>query len=57
VDSPSGSLPALLPPGVASANDARMDAVPALGAHTRSILTELGYTTGAIEDLARTKAT
>ena len=57
VDSPAGSLPAMLPPGVASADGARMDAVPALGAHTQSILSELGYSAAAIEDLARTKAT
>jgi itaconate CoA-transferase len=41
VDSPAGSLPALLPPGVADANGARMGAIPALGAHTQSILAEL----------------
>jgi len=34
VDSPSGAIPALLPPGVNDSFDYRMDAVPALGAHT-----------------------
>ncbi|MCX5542632.1 CaiB/BaiF CoA-transferase family protein [Paraburkholderia sp. CNPSo 3076] len=38
-----GTVPALLPPGAPSAFDARMDAVPALGQHTESILRELGY--------------
>ncbi|SHL87906.1 CaiB/BaiF CoA transferase family protein [Phytopseudomonas punonensis] len=43
VDSPAGSLPALLPPGSNSAFSARMDAVPALGEHTDALLAELGY--------------
>ncbi len=45
VDSPAGSLPALLPPGIASADEAQMGAIPALGAHTKSIMAELGYFT------------
>ncbi|YCH23710.1 CoA transferase [Pseudomonas sp. D1-3] len=43
VDSPAGSLPALLPPGSNSAFSPRMDPVPALGEHTDSLLAELGY--------------
>jgi itaconate CoA-transferase len=43
VGTPAGTIPALLPPGAPSAFDARMDAVPALGQHTESILQELGY--------------
>ncbi|MCP3710596.1 CoA transferase [Paraburkholderia sp. CNPSo 3274] len=39
----AGTVPALLPPGAPSAFDARMDAVPALGQHTESILRELGF--------------
>lgn len=39
VETPAGPVPALLPPGRTSA---RMDAVPRLGAHTSSILAELG---------------
>ncbi|MGO4001471.1 CaiB/BaiF CoA transferase family protein [Pseudomonas fluorescens] len=43
IDSPAGPLPALLPPGVNAAYQPRMDAVPALGQHTQSILEELGF--------------
>jgi itaconate CoA-transferase len=43
VDSPSGSLPALLPPGRNNAFEPRMDAIPALGQHTDALLAELGY--------------
>ena len=43
VDTPAGPIAALLPPGAPEAFDARMDAVPALGQHTASILQELGY--------------
>ncbi len=42
VDSSAGPLPAMLPPGVNSAFEARMDAVPALGQHTAAILQEAG---------------
>jgi crotonobetainyl-CoA:carnitine CoA-transferase CaiB-like acyl-CoA transferase len=42
VDTLAGHVPALLPPGSWEEGDPRMDAVPALGAHTRSILAELG---------------
>ena len=43
VDSPVGPLPALQPPGMGPDRPARIDAVPALGAHTDAILVELGY--------------
>nr|WP_288453502.1 CaiB/BaiF CoA-transferase family protein [uncultured Pseudomonas sp.] len=43
IDSPAGSLPALLPPGSNSAFAPRMDPVPALGEHTDALLAELGY--------------
>ncbi len=48
VDTPAGSVPALLPPG---ATDARMDAVPALGEHTEAILSALGYGSETIDQL------
>ena len=42
VGSPAGPLAALLPPGVHSAFDYRMDPVPAVGQHTEAILREFG---------------
>ena len=51
VDSPSGSLPALLPPGRNNAFEPRMDAIPALGQHTDTLLAELGYAAGDIQRL------
>ena len=46
VGSPVGPIAALLPPGVHSSFEYRMDAIPAVGEHTHAILRELG-----IEDL------
>ena len=43
VGTPTGPIPALLPPGDTDAFTPRMDAVPALGQHTDSILGELGW--------------
>jgi crotonobetainyl-CoA:carnitine CoA-transferase CaiB-like acyl-CoA transferase len=43
VNTPAGRVPALLPPGSWEEGDPRIDAVPALGEHTDSILGELGY--------------
>lgn len=51
VDSPSGSLPALLPPGRNNAFEPRMDAIPALGQHTHALLAELGYGEADIQRL------
>lgn len=43
VESPAGSLPALLPPGRVSGFEPRMDPIPEIGAHSREILAELGF--------------
>ncbi|SDH61229.1 itaconate CoA-transferase [Pseudomonas benzenivorans] len=51
VDSPAGPLPALLPPGRNTAFEPRMDAVPALGQHSDSLLAELGYAATDIQRL------
>jgi itaconate CoA-transferase len=48
VATPSGPIPALLPPGQTDAFAPRMDAVPGLGQHTESILRELGRSADAI---------
>ncbi|MCA3233129.1 MAG: CoA transferase [Cupriavidus sp.] len=53
IQSPVGVIPALLPPGLSSAFEPRMDAVPALGEHGESILRELGY---VAQDLERLRA-
>lgn len=50
VDTPSGSIPALLPPGLPDDCEVRVDPVPALGHHTDAILQELGISP---EDIAR----
>ena len=52
VGTPAGLVPALLPPGSWEEGDPRMDAVPALGEHTSSILAQLGYSTERIANLA-----
>ncbi|UVE18708.1 CoA transferase [Pseudomonas sp. LS44] len=51
IDSPVGTLPAMLPPGRNAAFTPRMDAVPALGEHTDSLLGELGYAPADIQRL------
>ena len=51
MDSPTGALSALLPPGVHSGFDYRMDPVPAVGEHTDAILRELGRDDAAIARL------
>lgn len=43
VATPAGEVPALLPPGVNSAFDYRMDAIPSVGQHSAAILAELGW--------------
>lgn len=56
IDTPAGKIPALLPPGVPNTYEPRMDAVPALGEHTDTILRELGYDAAAVETLRAQKA-
>jgi crotonobetainyl-CoA:carnitine CoA-transferase CaiB-like acyl-CoA transferase len=56
VETPAGAIPALYPPGLGSADEPRMDAVPALGQHTDAVLRELGLDDGAIERLRAANA-
>jgi itaconate CoA-transferase len=48
VGTPSGEVPALLPPGSWEDGDPRMDPVPALGEHTGAVLEELGYSAAQV---------
>jgi formyl-CoA transferase len=43
VDSPGGSIRALMPPANLSDVPVRMDPIPAVGQHTEAILSELGF--------------
>jgi len=43
IPSAAGRVRVMIPPGVPSGVDPRMDAVPALGEHTDRVLAELGY--------------
>lgn len=56
VPSPVGDIPALYPPGMPGAFAPRMDGVPALGQHSRTILAELGYDKTEIDRLAEAGA-
>ncbi|TGJ88059.1 hypothetical protein E0Z10_g650 [Xylaria hypoxylon] len=42
VETPKGMIPVLLPPGIATPGDTRMDKVPEVGEHNAEILAELG---------------
>jgi itaconate CoA-transferase len=56
VGSPGGKIDMLKPPFNLSGFEPRMDALPALGEHTRAILAELGYDARAIDKLAAAAA-
>jgi itaconate CoA-transferase len=56
VQTSAGAIPALLPPGQPDTYPARMDPVPALGAHTEHILRELGIPDADIAELRRAHA-
>jgi itaconate CoA-transferase len=51
VDSPVGTLRALLPPPVSGGWDPRMDRIPDVGQDTRAMLAGLGYRTAQIDQL------
>ena len=48
VDTPNGSIAALLPPGLNDSYEYRMDPIPAVGQHTDAILKELGMSEAEI---------
>jgi len=56
VDTPSGPVQALYPPGSTAESSPRMDPVPALGQHTDAVLAELGWTEDEITQLHAAKA-
>jgi itaconate CoA-transferase len=51
VGTPSGPIPALLPPGMGDVLTPRMGDVPALGQHTDAVLAELGFDPDKIAEL------
>jgi crotonobetainyl-CoA:carnitine CoA-transferase CaiB-like acyl-CoA transferase len=51
VATPNGPIPALLPPGSWTDGDPQLGAVPAVGAHTEAVLTELGVGAAEIQQL------
>jgi itaconate CoA-transferase len=53
VSSPAGPIDALKPPFNLDGFAPRMDAIPAVGQHTRAILAELGYGEAAVSALER----
>lgn len=53
VDTPGGTIQALLPPATLSGVEQAMGPVPALGMHTQAILCELGWSPERIESLQK----
>lgn len=56
VDTPNGSIAALLPPGLNDSYDYRMDPIPAVGQHTDAILKELGMSESEIASMRVSRA-
>jgi itaconate CoA-transferase len=56
VGTTEGAIPALLPPGRTNAFNPRMDAVPGLGQHSESILSEFGFSAERIQSMRQAKA-
>ena len=56
VDTPSGPIDALVPPVTMRDVEPRMDPIPAVGQHTRAILSELGFDTAFADRLAADNA-
>ena len=55
VGTPAGPVDAMKPPFNLDGFEPRMDAVPALGAHSRAILAELGFNSLEIESMKNEK--
>ena len=55
VGTPAGSIEAMKPPFNLDGFEPRMDAVPALGAHSRAILLELGFSSSEVEKMSKEK--
>ncbi|MBI1942317.1 MAG: CoA transferase [Betaproteobacteria bacterium] len=55
VGSPAGPIQALKPPFNLDGFEPRMDAVPAIGEHSRAILSELGFSSSEIQAMAASK--
>ena len=55
VGTPAGPVEAMKPPFNLDGFEPRMDAVPALGAHSRAILLELGFSSSEVEKMSKEK--
>ncbi|MBH0123519.1 CoA transferase [Rhodococcus sp. CX] len=53
IDTPAGSIQAILPPPIIAGRELRMDQVPGLGEHTDRVLADFGYSPSEIEELRR----